>query len=137
MIYTIDGDSIKAHCPQHSKSPLSIRLWGIDAPELGQSPWGDNSKKALQQFVESSDITLFFYEKDRYNRFIAKLFYQNEDIGLKMVENGFAVVYHRYNNDLDYKKKEKTAKIAKVGIWKKKGAQQNPEKWRRFTPFKS
>lgn len=135
----IDGDSIIAKCPEKKGglklAKRSVRVFGIDAPELGQKPWGDLSKHQLAKMVgKSQNIELEFLEQDRYQRFVAKIYIGKVDVGLEMVKQGAASVYHRYNKEQDYINAEKKARMMQSGIWKTKGMHQNPEKWRRFNP---
>ncbi len=46
-----DGDSIEAVI---RGTRQQIRLIGIDAPELGQRPWGKKAKKYLEELVAAS-----------------------------------------------------------------------------------
>ena len=135
----LDGDTIIALCPisleSTEKSLRSVRLWGMDAPESGQKYWGDFATQTLIDLIDHhTSITIEIMAQDRYQRMIGKLYVDDLDLGLEMVSRGAAVVYHRYNKDQDYINAEKKAKIARLGIWKTSGAQQNPERWRRFNP---
>lgn len=139
VVNILDGDTIIVECPRvednNKKSMRIIRLWGIDAPETDQEPWGKIATDQLKSLIENEEhITVVMIEQDRYQRMIGKLYVKDVDIGLQMVTQGVVAVYHRYNNDQDYKKAEKKAKMARLGIWQVIGAQQNPEQWRRFNP---
>lgn len=141
-----DGDSITAICPA-SCSPtgkasgkwhkLRVRIWGMDAPEMGQKPWGDRAKKALINLLpkeKNGIITLKIRDRDHYQRYVAQLFDNQKDIGLEMVRLGEAVVYRQYNNDPQYYRAEEEAKAAKRGIWSQAGHQQDPAAWRKVNP---
>lgn len=135
----IDGDSIIAKCPTKKGgtklAKRSIRVFGIDAPELRQKKWGAFAKKKLVEIIgNSKQVELEFLEQDRYQRFVAKVYVNGNDAGLEMIKQGAAIVYHRYNKERDYINAEKKAKMGRLGIWATKGAHQNPEKWRRFNP---
>lgn len=135
----VDGDTIIARCPQSKEegkdSLRSIRVWGIDAPESRQAPWGDLSTKTLTELIAGEHaLKIKIHEQDRYQRMIGQLYVNELDVGLEMVRRGMAVVYHRYNNDKDYISEEKKAKLLRLGVWQVAGAQQTPEKWRRFNP---
>lgn len=135
----IDGDTIVVRCPKSlhgsEKTLRSIRVWGMDAPETGQEHWGDFATKTLKTLIgQNRTICIKIMAQDRYQRMIGQLYIDHVDLGLEMVRQGAAVVYHRYNKDQDYINAEKKAKIERLGIWKVSGAQQNPENWRRFNP---
>lgn len=141
-----DGDSITATCPttcSQSGDPkgkwqkIRVRIWGMDAPEMGQKPWGERAKSALIKLLpkeKDSMITLRIRDRDHYQRYVAQLFYQKKDIGLEMVRLGEAVVYQQYNNDPQYYQAERDAKAAKRGVWSQAGHQQNPAAWRKVNP---
>mgnify|MGYP001309520823 FL=1 len=105
----------------------------MDAPETRQEHWGDFATKTLKAMIgHNQAIRIKIIEQDQYQRMIGKLYIDNKDLGLEMVKQGAAVVYHRYNKDQDYINAEKKAKMSRLGIWKVSGAQQNPERWRRM-----
>ncbi len=134
----IDGDSIKI-------GKESIRLQGIDAPEIKQvckkndKPYmcGIIAKDALKNYLKwakgvsgESLVYCYYSERDRYKRIVAKcflgkesLFYLNET----MVRKGHAIAYTRYSKD--YIEAENTAKQKGIGIWR--GEFIFPEEWRR------
>ena len=133
-----DGDTVTAHCFYDEKNTrLKVRVWGIDAPETGQKPWGERSTAYLKSLITNKkDVSVEILDVDRYQRYVAKI-YQGEpieenDLGLKMVEAGQAVVYQQYNSDKLYLATEKTAKNEKIGIWSEPGDQQNPAEWRKL-----
>lgn len=135
----IDGDTVVMQCPKphdpRETSRRSVRIWGIDAPETGQKPWGEMATQTLKNMIgDHRAIELQVMEKDQYGRLLAKLFIQAQDVGLEMVEAGAAIVYARYNHDQDYINAQKRAKMSRLGIWQTAGAQQQPEQWRRLHP---
>lgn len=125
------------------KQKTEIRVWGIDAPELGQKPWGDRSKKEMQSLTgkKGSPITLYVRDIDQYNRVVGQLysghltksqFTQSRDLGLQLVKAGEAVVYRRFNRDPAYQKAAENAQAKALGIWSTPGDQQDPGKWRQL-----
>ena len=123
-----DGDTLKA-------GKISLRLYGIDAPELKQKcknkknrnyKCGINAKKYLTKLTPIGTIlnckTLF---TDRYRRLMVTCKNtKGQDIAQKMIQAGWAITYGNkmYSND------EKIAKRKKHGIWK--GKFETPKKWR-------
>ncbi len=125
----IDGDSINI-------SNVSIRLYGIDAPEAKQKchlkngkEWncGIDSKNMLKKLIKNSIVFCIGKKYDRYKRLIAKCYVDNKNIESFMVKNGWAVAYRRYSKD--YIEEEIEARENKLGIWQ--GEFQLPEVWRR------
>lgn len=123
-----DGDTVTAHCPK----ALKIRLWGIDAPEMGQQPWGERSRDALRRLLAATPkITVEVVDHDRYGRTVARLLSDDQDLGLTLVRQGWATVYHRYNDSARYRRVEAEARQARRGIWAEAGSQQDPARWRK------
>ena len=137
----VDGDTIKIN-------KISIRLYGIDAPEKNQIctglsgesyNCGSSSTRFLKTFVKNSTRVECSYKNlDRYGRIIGKCISytrvenSNElipfELNYLMVVMGHAVEYKRYSRG-EYSEAEKTAKKEKKGLWK--GEFDRPEKWRR------
>ena len=138
----IDGDTIKI-------DEISIRLYGIDAPEKkqickglsGESyNCGLSSTRFLKVLIDNSTVVECSYKNlDRYGRIIGKCIShtkiankKNETVPLPlnywMVVSGHAVDYKKYSRG-EYSEAEKTAKKEKKGICR--GVFDRPEKWRR------
>ena len=81
----IDGDTIKANNE-------SIRLLGINSPEKGE-PLSKEATEFLENLILNKSIKIESTKKDLYGRTLAYLFLNNENINLKIVENGFANAY--------------------------------------------
>jgi len=127
-----DGDTLAASCPD---GEVRVRVFGIDAPEMGQEPWGDRSKEALRGLLPRRDsVRLRVMDQDRYHRTVAQVFAGERDVGLEMVRQGRARVYEQYNDSPVYQQAEAEARRARRGIWEKPGGQQDPATWRRLNP---
>ncbi|MEZ5582455.1 MAG: thermonuclease family protein [Candidatus Competibacteraceae bacterium] len=126
-----DGDTVTTSCPE---GKLSVRVYGIDAPEMGQKPWGDESRRRLQELLPNDPIRLAVQDIDRYNRVVAQLYAGNRDVGLEMVRQGHAVVYEQYNRFPSYRQAQTEAKREQRGVWAAPGAQQTPWEWRKLNP---
>jgi endonuclease YncB( thermonuclease family) len=69
-----DGDSLTISC-------ISVRLYGIDAPELdqvcrrGSAPWkcGEEAKQQLQAMIEGQKVSCRRVDTDEYGRTVAGL----------------------------------------------------------------
>lgn len=127
-----DGDTLTANCPE---GRVKVRVFGIDAPEMGQAPWGQISRDALRGMLPSSGaVRLRVIDQDRYQRSVAQVFADERDLGLEMVRQGRAIVYESYNHSPAYQQAENEARQARRGIWEQSGSQQNPAAWRRLNP---
>ena len=135
----IDGDSIVIR-------KESIRLHGIDAPEIRQickkkdnTPYmcGVIAKDTLKNFIERESLGLtqkkvycYYSERDRYKRIIGKCYVGKDskfNLNNAMVFAGQAVAYTKYSKD--YIEAQNKAKKMDIGIWQ--GEFILPEEWRR------
>lgn len=123
----LDGDTLTANCAERY---LSIRLSGIDAPELEQDFWGEQAYQALKGLM-TPHFMLLPQGQDIYERQLGIIFVQGKEINLAMIEQGYAVVYQSKEMPAEYLLAEKIARQQKIGIWSKIGTQQNPSRWRR------
>lgn len=124
----IDGDSIMI-------SSVTIRLAGIDAPELHQFcgkkdaryPCGLEAKKYLEQLTANQPVRCHWHKKDKYRRSLATCKTKEiSNINATLVQNGWAVSYY------DYPEEEQKAKKTKKGIWQSNF--QRPKEWRKAHP---
>ena len=111
-------------------------MFGIDSPEMGQKPWGNEAQQALRDLLPLRNhlIRLQVRDQDRYGRTVAQVWVGERDVGLTMVKQGQAVVYEQYNDSPVYRQAQTEAQHAQRGIWKKPGSQQMPAAWRRLNP---
>ncbi len=131
----IDGDSVISLCDELSDKPLSVRLLHIDAPELSQIPWGEQSKATLKHLLKQNKdkVNILFTGKDVYNRYLGELFIGNKQlVNQLMVEQGRATVYPRYHPPKKYLFAMQKAKQQGLGIWQTEGLHQNPQRYRRL-----
>ena len=126
-----DGDTVRAHCGWHG---YTIRVWGIDAPELHQSPWGERAHRRLQALAGGRRLRVLVRDRDRYGRVVAQLIDAGRDLGLELVAQGYATVYERYNRESGYLKARDSARERHLGIWTRPGLQQRPWVWRHRHP---
>jgi endonuclease YncB( thermonuclease family) len=91
----VDGDTLRI-------GRESIRLQGIDAPELRQTcadGWhaGDAARRALAGLVAAGAPQCERVTTDRYGRTVAICRVNGEDIGAAMVRRGMAWAYSTYS----------------------------------------
>ncbi len=137
VVRVYDGDSLKV---RGQGVELMVRLVGIDAPETagrtrpGQ-PYGQQSAGYLRERVINEKVRLKSYGMDHYNRQLAELFLDGDNINLKMVESGMAERYQgRPAKGLDirpYQQAESRAKSQNKGIWQQGDEYISPRQWRK------
>ena len=122
---------------------FSVRLAGIDAPEMGRSnrkkstegqPFGVDARDTLVKILASSQhVTMNQIDLDPFNRPVVELFAGDTCVNLKMLELGLAEHYRgrsKLTNPQTYDAAEKQAKANRVGIWGLKNYE-SPSKWRK------
>ena len=77
-----DGDTLRARTRQGDL--LTIRIAGIDAPELGQ-PFGRESRVLLAAAIAEDPVDLDCFSTDRYFRRICRIRSRGRDIALEQV----------------------------------------------------
>lgn len=127
LVETVDGDTAKF---KMDGEQITVRFLGINTketvdPEIGEEAWGKeasdftkeklkNATKIELEFDSSAD------EKDKYNRYLAWIWIDDELLQNSLVECGLAQNYMLQNN---YKyagmlqESEEIAKNSKIGIW--------------------
>lgn len=92
----VDGDTVDSEIGK-------IRMLGINTPEKKEKHYQE-AKKFLEDNLlnETARIEYGKDKTDRYNRTLAYLFLNNENVNLKQVENGFANYYFPSGKDIYY-----------------------------------
>jgi len=112
----IDGDTIEIHGTR-------IRLFGIDAPEGGQTctvhgkPFrcGQQAAFALADMIGNKTVECRPKDRDRYGRIVAVCLAGGKDLNAWLVANGLALAYRHYSTD--YVGQEEQAAKSKLGMW--------------------
>lgn len=128
-----DGDTVVLL--DSNKKQHTIRLAEIDAPEKSQD-FGQKSKEYLIKLCANKYVEIKVKSKDRYNRKIGTIFYNEKNINYQMVYSGFAWQYKQYSKSEKLAEYEKSAKINKRGLWAKKNPTP-PWKWRKYNKLKN
>jgi endonuclease YncB( thermonuclease family) len=110
----VDGDTIEIHGTR-------IRLFGIDAPEGGQTctvqgkamPCGQRAAFALADKIGKQVVECRPKDEDRYGRVVAVCGVGGEDINAWMVAQGWALAYRYYSRD--YVSQERSASKTRLG----------------------
>jgi micrococcal nuclease len=112
----IDGDTFETETGE------KVRLIGINAPEISDI-FGQEAKQYLSDLIENKTVELqsdnISNDRDRYQRLLRYVFLDGVDINDKMLTNGFAFAYLKYNftKSKDYEQAQIEARENNNGIW--------------------
>lgn len=123
----VDGDTAKFIM---NKKEIKVRFLAVDTPETkhptkGEEPYGKEAKDfTCNKLKTAQKIELEFDDnakgKDKYDRYLAWVFYDDYLLQSELVRNGLAEVAYLYD---DYKYTpilqdiESSAKLKKIGIY--------------------
>jgi micrococcal nuclease len=110
----IDGDTFRLVTGD------TVRLIGIDAPELSQ-PGGEMSREYLAQLIVGKRITLErgYEDRDKYNRLLRFVYTNDLCINEEMIRQGYAEARYLPENPICeyYLQLEIQAEDKKAGLW--------------------
>ncbi len=92
-----------------------IRMLDIDAPESSQK-FGSESTARLKSLIGGKSVRVTYSERDKYDRLLGTVWLGDEDINLRMVNEGMAWRYH-YSKNERYATAQSAAKAKRIGLW--------------------
>lgn len=113
----IDGDTLEIRGER-------IRLFGVDAPELGQPWWdedgrerdaGQSSREALAALTEGNRLAVKVLREDQYQRSIAIVKVNGRDVARALVSQGWAFASP---GSTRYRRTENAARRRRRGFWR-------------------
>ena len=130
--FVTDGDSIRCG------DGRSVRLVGIDAPEMAQRPWGERAREELLRLAPTSTTLTVEYDVVRVDTFDRDLVYlflsSGEMVNEQMVANGYALAFIIPPNGLYEDRLEAAEAAAEAegrGLWAEWGFTCRPADFRR------
>lgn len=115
VTYVVDGDTVHVR-PIGGGKPVSIRVDGIDAPEICQSG-GTASRDALKRRSLGQRVAVHGRQHDDYGRLLARIVLDDEDLAGWMVAQGLAWSYRYRNNAGPYALEQGRAEAAGRGMF--------------------
>jgi micrococcal nuclease len=139
VIKVYDGDTVGVILDGEKEK---VRLIGIDAPEIGQKPWGEESKKYLDSLLSSSGwkvkMEYDVEKKDQSGRVLAYLWAADGKlVNLQMVKGGYALLYivpPNVKHAAELRAAQHEARAERLGIWSSGGLKERPGDYRRGHP---
>ena len=114
VVQVMEGDVIKV---RKDKRTISIKLYGIDCPELKQS-YGNTAKKYTSNLCLAKMVKVKVINKDKFGRTIAQIILDNGNIlNTELVKHGYAWYQKGYSIDESIAKLEIEAKADYRGLW--------------------
>lgn len=113
--HVTDGDSLWVR-PAAGAEAVEVRLQGIDAPEICQA-FGPQARDALASRLLHRRVAVKSRARDQYQRTLAQVTVNGEDIGAWMVGRGYAWSYRYRRDSGPYAALEQGARNAKLGLW--------------------
>ena len=126
--YVVDGDTLHVRTIQGGEL-RKIRVLGIDAPEICQS-WGPQARQALLDRVSGQRVTIKGAANDDYQRLLATVWFEGQDVGAWMVTQGHAWSYRWRDQAGPYDGQESTARRLGRGLFSQAHTE-SPHQFRR------
>jgi endonuclease YncB( thermonuclease family) len=109
-----DGDTLRLRT---SNATIKVRLFGIDAPELGQ-PFSRASREKLSELTFRRKVQLIAHGKDAYSRQLAEVVLEDgTNVNNEMVRAGMAYYFRRYTRSKVLENMENEARRERRGVW--------------------
>jgi micrococcal nuclease len=134
VVRVISGQSIEVVLPGNDRSQ-KVRIIGIEAPDLQQSPWGKAAKQKLQTSIKDNQIQLETknLKSDRFDRILAHVWHDKTLVSEILVKEGYVLADtkypHKYDRRLNYAREY--ARLMELGIWQRDRAMRlTPQEFR-------
>lgn len=112
-----DGDTCVVSTPN---ARLTVRLWGVDAPESEQ-PYGPYATEAAQRVVRGEACRVVVKDSDRYGRIVGRVVTTEDeelDLGRCLARSGYAWYSRRYDTSDILEECERRAREEEAGLWR-------------------
>jgi micrococcal nuclease len=114
-----DGDTVVVE--GKNGDTITIRVWGIDAPESSQ-PYGPAATDVARQIVGGGMVTVEVMDEGPYGRIIGRVQKGDTDLAASLALSGCAWHSRRYPTSQQIREAEQKARQEARGLW----AQDNP-----------
>lgn len=121
VVEVLDGDTLVV--TRETSDEITIRLWGIDAPEMGQAESGFARTFLAREIVAlAKRVTVYPMGQDRYGRTVAIVGAHGRlSLNAVQVRRGYAFVYAEYAGaDVCLASSEYQARNEKRGVWQER-----------------
>ncbi len=121
VVHISDGDTFIMQNDNGER--ITVRIHAIDAPELSQA-FGKESREQLRALIANQTVEVRRQKTDQFRRTVGAVFLEGKDIGLKMIESGYAWHFTQYKKEQPaeegqaYASAEATALYLQQGLWR-------------------
>jgi micrococcal nuclease len=139
VIEVNDGDTVTIRM---NGKEYRTRLIGLDAPEMGQEPWGARAQEHLRKLLKEAgwqvSVETDIVQLDKYNRLLVYLWSDNKTmINEQMLLDGYAVLFTIQPNSKYVDRLRKCQAMAREkrhGIWGPDGLKERPLDYKKKHP---
>lgn len=127
LVRVVDGDTLIV--VQEGEKPANVRILGIKSFDAKVekdiiTPYGQAAIDSLERLMTDKPIRVMLDNtpKDRYGRYIATLYADNQDLGLKLIKEGLVLAYTVYPFPAMslYLQEQELARAGRKGLWANK-----------------
>jgi micrococcal nuclease len=120
----VDGDTVMV--TQQGQQPATVRILGIKSFEASTEKdiatgYGQAAIDTISRLMGNQPVRVLLHStpKDRYGRYLATLYVDDQDIGLRLVKDGLALVYVIYPFPAMslYLQEQESARAGRRGLW--------------------
>lgn len=132
VVRVVSGQTLEVLLPNGPAEPQTVRLLGLDAPDLRQEPWGEAAQAYLAEWLEGQTVGLEpgVEPADSYGRQLAYVWQDGQLVNERMIAQGWGLAIARAPNlryDDRFQQAQMVARALGRGIW-------NPDQPLRQTP---
>jgi micrococcal nuclease len=139
VVRVVSGQTIEVQVAAESP-PITVRLLGLDAPDIQQVPWGEQATQFLRLWLEGQQVRLEsdVEERDRFGRQLAYVWFDQQLVNEQLILAGWALSIARSPNlryDPRLQHAQAVARTLHRGIWNHDDPlRQSPSDFRRSQP---
>ena len=124
LVKVIDGDSLVA--AREGQPPVTIRIVGIKSFDAKVekdvvTPFAQAAIETIQRSMADRPVRVLLATtpKDKHGRYLATLYVDDEDIAIRLVRQGLALVYTVYPFPAmqSYLQEQEQARAGRRGLW--------------------
>lgn len=126
----VSGQTLEVLISSAGDRHIKVRIIGIDAPDLRQSPWGKAAKeRLLALYKQSIELETETETPDSYDRLLAHVWHNKSLVSEQLIKEGFVVANTKYPHKYSQRllDAQEYARLMGYGIW-------NPQQPMRQTP---